>query len=173
MCKCVGTFEPSFPLADRFQSSPPPHSSVLFVSWKCDFREAWLPLPQLPLSHPPSHSTGISSLPPRPRAAYTVDLLHCSTLALAWGDITIVMPHSTPGANECHKRNPPVWHLSQTLPLSLFPGAAHTPLILLLALSHLLSVFVLFFSRTHPLLPFLHTVWFEVCVRLAGFTLLN
>lgn len=88
----------------------------------------------------------------RPRAAYTLDDLHSSTLAIAWGDITILMLHSTPGANECHKKISLDSIFLKTPPFSLF-SLLPTRLFLLFppALSHLLSLFWVFFSSTPPI----------------------
>lgn len=73
--------------------SPPPPKTILFVSWKCEFGESRVPLPLLPLSQ----------LQVRPLG--TFNHTHRGLgLHIAWGDITILMLHSTPGTNECHKK---------------------------------------------------------------------
>ncbi|CAB1417888.1 unnamed protein product [Pleuronectes platessa] len=52
-----------------------------------------------------SHSTGISNLLLQAHGLQMTTTP--STLAIAWGDITILMLHSTPETNECHKKNQP------------------------------------------------------------------
>lgn len=103
VCLSVRTHESSFPLADQFQPSPHPGPFSLsagnVILGKPDSHYFASSLPASKSFH-----RGSPTCSPWLSAAYTVDDLHSSTLAIAWGDITILMLHSTPGANECHKK---------------------------------------------------------------------
>ncbi len=108
---------------------------------------AWLPLPFLPLSQPPSHFSG-DLQPAHPGCIYSGWRPFLNT-CYRLGDITILMLRSTPEANECHKKAAWIASFSNPtlVPLTVLPTLPSTPLFLIFsALSHLLSFHVFFFS---------------------------
>lgn len=84
------------------------------------------------------------------------------------GDITILMLHSTPGVM---KKKKPGWHPPQTPPSALFHCCPLSPTSCFFSCSVASAMFScccfffgLFFGPC-PLIPFLHTFWFDVCKR--------
>lgn len=99
-----------------------------------------------------------------------------SSLAIVWGGYYHINAALRPRGS--YKKRKLGWHLSPAPPSSLFRSFPHC---------HSLFVFFFFFfpcslasamfsdisSGRLPLIPFLHTFWFDVCKRLASFPLLN
>lgn len=172
-CKCLHSrvFLPiSRPFPPR---THPPTQDHIFVSCKCNSREAWLPLPLLPLRQPPSHPTE-DLQPAQPGWERHIQWMTSTPrhLLSSGGDITILMRHSTPGVM---KKKKPGWHPPQTPPSALFhccPLSSTPHFLVFFLLCHichvfllLLGVFFVCFFGPCPLIPFLHTFWFDVCKR--------